>query len=149
MLKQVRIYKWLLEVDIDKTREFYNKDIEVCHCVYCTNYVKACKHLNTSVSDMLNILGINLAIPAHLSEFPTDDDDTLLYLGEYFLVGRVLEGELCTFSNFNEKNTYEIDNFKVGFSEDLEFVPQGFPNPALQLSFEAYIPWVLNKGTED
>ncbi|WP_268921691.1 hypothetical protein [Metabacillus sediminilitoris] len=27
MLQQIRIANWLLEVDIDKTREFYSKDL--------------------------------------------------------------------------------------------------------------------------
>lgn len=52
MLQQIRIANWLLEVDIDKTREFYNKGIEVCSRLYCKNFVKACKHLDISVSNL-------------------------------------------------------------------------------------------------
>ena len=149
MLQQIRIGKWLLEVYIDKTREFYNKDTEVCNCLYCKNYVEAYKYLKTSVSDIFNKLGIHPAKPANLSEFPTEEAGTRLYIGNYHLVGRVLEGELCTFSNFNEMNTFEIENFTFGFSEDLEFVPEGFPPPVLQLSFNANIPWVLKENPDD
>jgi hypothetical protein len=149
MLQQIRIGKWLIEADIDKTREFYNKDISVCNCLYCKNYVEACKNLMTSGSDVFTKLGINPAKPAHLSEFPSEEARTRLYLGHYHLVGRVLEGELCTDTTFNEKNTIEIDNFTVGFSEDLEFVPVGFSNPVLQLSFDAKIPWVLKENPDD
>lgn len=124
MLQQIRIGKWIIEADIDKTREFYSKDIPVCNCLYCKNYVEACKNLKTSVSDVFTKLGIKPTIPAHLSDFPTEEAGTRLYLGNYHLVGRLLEGELCTNSNFNEKNTIEIDNFIVGFSEELEFVPE-------------------------
>jgi hypothetical protein len=147
MLHQIKIGKWLLEADIHKTREFYNKDITVCNCLYCKNYVEACKNLKSSVSDIFNKLGINPAVPAHLSELPSKEDGTRLYLGEYYLVGRVLDGELCTFNNFND-NTFEIENFTVGFSKDLEFVPEEFPTPSLELSFEAIIPWVLNESPE-
>ncbi|MGE7941868.1 hypothetical protein ACQKNB_07255 [Lysinibacillus xylanilyticus] len=149
MLQQIRIGKWLLEADIDKTQEFYDKDITVCNCLYCKNYVEACKYLNTSVFDIFNKLGINSAKPTHLSESPTEKAGTRLYIGNYHLVGRVLEGELCTLTNFNDMNTFEIENFTVGFSEDLEFVPEGFPTPILQLSFDAYIPWVLKENPDD
>ncbi|MFJ5768741.1 hypothetical protein [Psychrobacillus sp. NPDC093180] len=148
-MQQIRIGKWLLEVDIDRTREFYNKDIEVCNCLYCKNYVETSKYLKASISDIFNNLGIHPAKPAHLLEFPTEKEGTRLYLGDYHLVGRVLEGELCTISNFKELNTMEIENFIVGFSEDLEFVPEGFPTPVLQFSFSASIPWILKVDPDD
>lgn len=149
MLQQIRIGKWLIEVDIDKTQEFYSKDKPICNCLYCENFVEACKNLKTAVSDVFTELGINPAKPAHLSEFPTDEESKRLYLGHYHLVGRVLEGELCTVTNFNAMNTFEIENFTVGFSEVLEFVPEGFPTPILQVSFEAKILWALKENPDD
>ena len=149
MMQQLRIGKWLLEVDIDRTREFYNKDIVNCNCLYCKNYIEASDHLKTSVSDIFIKFGIHPAKPSHLSEFPTEDAATLLYIGEYHFVGRVLEGELCTSSNFKETNTIEIENFVFGFSEDLVFVPEDFPTPILQLSISANIPWILIENPND
>ncbi|QGQ45764.1 hypothetical protein [Metabacillus sediminilitoris] len=57
----------------------------------------------------------------------------------------MLEGELSTSSNWNETNTTQIKNFTFGFSNDLEFIPGGFPNPILQLDLAADIPWVLDE----
>lgn len=145
MLQQVRIGKWLIEADVKKSRKFYNKEIELCNCIYCKNYIRACKHLKFSVLDLFNKLGIHPAKPAHLSEFPTDEDGIRLYIGGYFLVGRLLEGELCTDSNFHEINTFTVENFIFGFSKDIQFIPEGFPSPVLQLSFEAKIPWILEE----
>lgn len=145
MLQQIIVANWFLEVDIDKTREFYNKCIDVCGCLDCNNFVEACKHLDTYVAKLFSDLGINPAIPAHLSQFPTEETMTRLYIGNYHLVGKVLEGELSTSSNWNETNTFEIKNFIFGFSVGLEFVPEGFPDPVLQLDFEAEIPWVLGE----
>lgn len=99
-----------------------SKDIEVCNCLYCKNYVEEFKFLKTSVSDIFNKLGIIPTKPAHLSEFPTEKAGTRLYIGDYHLVGRVLEGEMCTSSNFNEMNTFKIENFTFGFPKSLEFV---------------------------
>lgn len=149
MLQQIRLANWIVEVDIDKTREYYKKGIDVCSCLYCNNFVEACKHLDTSVAKLFNELGINPAMPAHLSQFPTEETMTKLYIGNYHLVGRVLEGVLSTSSNWNETNTIEIENFIFGFSEDLEFVPGSFPNPVLQLDFEAEIQWVLDEKLDE
>ncbi|PGZ92238.1 hypothetical protein [Bacillus sp. AFS029533] len=61
----------------------------------------------------------------------------------------MIEGELCTNSNFNKMNTIEIENFIFGFSEELEFLPEGLPDPVLQISFEAETPWILKEDPED
>lgn len=148
MIQMIKIANWLIEVNVEKTQEFYNKDLDLCNCLYCNNFVAACKHFNASVLDLFRKLGINPAKPAHLSEFPINEDGNRKYLGQYHLVGRVVKGELCTFSNFKKSNTIEIENFKFGFSEDLEFVPKNFPSPVVQLDYDANIPWVLNNNLE-
>lgn len=149
MLQQIRIEKWLLEIDPIKTREFYSKDMDVCNCLYCLNYVESTKLLKTPISDIFNELGILPEKPAHLSDFPSEEVGTRIYMGDYHFVGRVLEGELCTVSNFNEMNTIQVENFTLGFTEELVFVPEEFPSPVLQLSFESNMPWVLKENQED
>lgn len=149
MLQQIRIANWLLEVDVEKTREFFNEGTEVCNCLYCNNFVEACKQLDTSVASIFNRIGINPAIPGHLSDYPTMDDGIRKYIGNYHIVGRLLEGELCSTSNWNDTNTVQIKNFTLRLSKDLEFVPKGFPNPVLQLEFDANIPWVLDEKPDD
>ncbi|SFC96325.1 hypothetical protein SAMN02799633_02165 [Bacillus sp. UNCCL81] len=52
MLPQIRIGKWLIEVDIDRTREFYNKEMEVCNCLYCKNYLEVTKYFKPTVNDI-------------------------------------------------------------------------------------------------
>lgn len=88
MHQMIKIAKWLIEVNVVKTREFYNKDLEVCDCLYCDNFVEACKNLKPSVIDVFRKLGINPAKPAHLSEFPSEEDGKRIYIGQYHLVGR-------------------------------------------------------------
>lgn len=33
MLNQVKIANWVLEVDVEKTSEFYQNELEVCNCL--------------------------------------------------------------------------------------------------------------------
>ena len=130
MLQQIKIANWVVEVDISKTREFYNKGISVCNCLECNNFVEACKHLDTSVANFYNNLGINPAMPANLSIFPTRET--------------MIKQEFNTF-----ENAFEIKTFMFEFSDDLAFVPEDFPDPVLQLDFDAEIPWVLDEHPDE
>lgn len=139
-MQKLRIENWLLEVDLKKTSEFYRKDITICNCLYCQNYIKACTRLDSSILNIFNSLGINPTKPSQLSEFGPLDEGSYLYMGSYHIVGKLLEGPYCLSSDWNSTNTAQIQNFKIGFSKELLFVPEKFPNPILQMEFEAHIP---------
>ena len=149
MIQQIRIAKWLLEIDVDRTRDFYKTDIDICGCSDCTNFVEACEQLDKSAANLFNNLGINPAMPANLSSFPTEEPMIKYYIGNYHLVGKVLKGESHKLSNPNETNINEIKNYNFEFSNELEFVPEDFPTPILQLNFEAIIPWILEEDPDD
>ncbi|WP_183041179.1 hypothetical protein [Salipaludibacillus neizhouensis] len=65
----INLMKWMVEVDINKTKNFYSKDIEFCDCLYCENYMEASKHVDSSVLEIFVALGIAPSKPSHLSEF--------------------------------------------------------------------------------
>lgn len=148
-MKQIKLMKWLLEVDVDKTRGFYNKDIELCDCLSCENYMEASKQIVSPVLDVFSMLGITPSKPSHLSEYGEMEDGLRLYIGSYHIVGKLVEGEYCTGSEWDETNTAKIQNFTFGFEKELMFVYDEFPRPVLQLEFEALIPWVLNEKPGD
>ena len=149
VLEKVRIEKWLLEVDTEKTRELYKKGVDVCDCLYCKNFVESCKYINPSVNKLLKKLEINPTMPAHLTPFEMEETMTMPYAGHYHISGRVLEGELVTPTTWNESNTVEIGNFTFGFSNELEFLPKNFPSPILQIDFVADIPWIIEENPDD
>lgn len=146
---QIQMMKWLVDVDVERTKEFYKKDLELCHCLYCENYMEASKYLERSIIEVFTTLGIPPSKPSHLSEFGEQEDGLRLYNGSYHVVGKLVAGEHCTDTDWNETNTAKIGNFTYGFDQQLMFVPNGFPYPVLQLTFEARIPWVLSEKPED
>ncbi|WP_068672132.1 hypothetical protein [Oceanobacillus sp. Castelsardo] len=148
-MKRIKLLNWSLEVDLGKTKEFYEKDIELCNCLYCKNYMEAVKHIDPSIIEVFTTLGINPSKPSHLSEFGEIEDGLRLYIGGYHIVGRLVEGAYCTDSNWNDTNTARINNFTFGFKKEVSFIQDELPRPVLQLDFEARIPWVLNEQTED
>ncbi len=148
-MKKIKLMKWLLEVDVNKTKEFYSKNIELCNCLYCENYMEACKHIDPAIIKLFTMLGINTFQPSHLSEFGEIQDGLRLYIGSYHIVGKLVEGEYCTDADWNDTNTAKIENFTFGLGKELMFVHDELLRPVLQLEFEARIPWVLSKKTED
>lgn len=37
-MKKIGIKNWLLEVDVEKTAEYYRKEIEICDCSYLLKF---------------------------------------------------------------------------------------------------------------
>lgn len=149
MNKKIELLKWMLEINLDKTRDLFCKNIETCHCLYCENYIEASKFFEPAVMEVFHALGINASKPSHLSEFGEIENGLYLYMGSYHLVGKLIEGEYCTDSKWKDNNTARVENFTFGFNQELTFVHDDFPKPVLQLDFEARIPWVLSEKPED
>jgi len=152
ILQTVKIANWLLEVDPERTKEFYknSKAEEVCDCLYCLNFVEASKSLDPAVLQLFQQLGLEPEMPAHLADIPISEDKMIrYYTGNYHFVGRVLEGEVSKLSDWNEMNTMQVNNFKIGISRKIKFGPENFPQPILQLDFETDLPWVLEEEPEE
>ena len=152
ILRTVKIAHWLLEVDPERTKGFYQgiKAEEMCDCLYCQNFVEASKSLDPAVLQLFQQLGIEPGKPSHLSDIPKSEDKiNRNNLRKYHFVGKVIEGELCNLSDWDETNTLQVDNFKLGISRDMEFGPDNFPEPILQLDFEADLPWLLVEEPEE
>lgn len=45
MMKTVCLQDWILKIDVEKTKKYYNSIIveEGCDCDYCRNYIENCK----------------------------------------------------------------------------------------------------------
>ncbi|MBD3109931.1 hypothetical protein IEO70_16450 [Bacillus sp. AGMB 02131] len=151
-MQTVQVAQWLLKVDAEKTREFYKnvKSEEVCDCIYCLNFMEASKSLDPAVLQLFRQLGINPEKPSHLSDIPISEDKMIrYYIGNYHFVGTVIDGQMCTLSDWNETNTVQMHPFKLGISNKTKFGPENFPKPMLQLDFEADIPWLLAEEPEE
>jgi len=144
-MQEIKLAKWVLEVDMEQTREFYSKDFEICDCLNCTNFLASTKNLDASVVAVFKSLGIDPMKPGHLSDFSAMDEGMHEYMGSYHFVGKVLEGELCTKENWEASNTVQLKNFTIGFTDDLEFLPDDFPQPVVQLEL---MPWTQGKINE-
>ncbi|WP_042220662.1 hypothetical protein [Oceanobacillus manasiensis] len=142
-MEKIHLFKWLLEVDVGRTKEYYKQDQELCNCVDCKNYREACTQMDPQITQFFNELGIDPTKPDLLSEFGEEEDGLHLYMGHYYLAGRLVEGEYCLDSDWTSENTATLGNFTFGFAEGEPSEKDFLPMPGLWLEFESKIPWIL------
>lgn len=69
-----------------------------------------------------------------------NENGTHLYCSFYHIVGRIIDGPKL---GGKETLTYELAGFDIGFTDDVDLVPEKFPKPIIQVELEMNIPWLL------
>lgn len=144
---------YTLDIDVEHTRKFYKtagRITDGCGCQGCRNYAAWAEQLTGEPKTTLEAMGIDLMkTPEVYVNCPTPDG-ALHYGGIYHLCGRILKGpEIWTewenrSRSFREDAFFTLaDRFRVGFSEDIYLLEEGFPGPVIQLELLAEIPLVL------
>lgn len=152
-MEQRRIGDWIVEIDVERTRRFYQEYHRItggCDCLYCRNYVEAADKLPRPVLEFFQSLGIDPIKEGEVSEFCKNEDGTHLYGGFYHIVGRLISGPDCWAKAGEDLshlggNLLEVGGFTFGFTYAISLLPEHFPEPAVQLEFQGAIPWVLNE----
>lgn len=153
-MKQITIGDWKLEVDVEKTKDFYqsyHQITEGCECLYCKNFVNAIEIMPKPVLDFFQSLGIDPTKEGEVSEYYEKEEGMHLYGGFFHIVGELISGPDCWVATSEEvshlatNKMIEINDFKFGFTHGISSLPEGFPKPTLQLEFEGIIPWVLKE----
>ncbi|MDQ3929314.1 MAG: hypothetical protein M3328_09220 [Chloroflexota bacterium] len=146
MMKRLEVLDWVIEVDVDATRAAYNALPAIsCTCLYCRNYVAASSHLAPEFLHLCDTLGLDPVKAAEVYELCRNRDGTHLYGGFYHLVARILQGADSSLAPAGRAYARLAEHYAAGFTEDVVLVPAGFPEPVLQLEFDARIPWVLEE----
>lgn len=147
-MKRIKLAKWAIDVNAEKTWRFNQQELEVCGCLYCENFSVMMSRKSPVLRDALKELGIDAARPNHVSYFPREDGHYLA-IGNYHISGTLVEGEWSTMEDWNETNTAYIDGMQIGFSKEMELLPDDFPPPAVQVNFEFMMPWLLEVDPEE
>ncbi|MGP1908009.1 hypothetical protein ACTSEZ_07540 [Metabacillus sp. JX24] len=148
-MEQIKVGSWLIEIDLIKTKEFYQKFhliTEDCGCDYCSNYVLACDSFPKNIKNTFNLLGIDPRKEGEVYELIDNEDGTHLYGGFYHIVGKIIDGpdiwkpseETVDFPTLGR------NDMEIGFNKDLALVPSSFPRPVIQFQFEMNVPWLLS-----
>ncbi|RAS88252.1 hypothetical protein A3863_14200 [Priestia endophytica] len=142
MYQTIQINRYILEIDIEKTKNQYLNDWDLCGCLYCLNFYQVMESLPEVEFQFFNRLGVNPSKCNHVSHFEPGENGLHLYIGCYHIVG-IISPE-CITEAIGTDEVIEVSNtLKISFSNDLEFVLDRFTNPVLQLDFEIEVPWVI------
>lgn len=134
--------QYQINVDIERTREFYAKPqlTKPCTCDGCENFQKAADNLPEEITSFFRNLGIDITKPAEVYIYHAAADSSAIhYGGWYHACGEMhLHEESQTFHKIT-------DTFSVLFHDSCYVIGDDFPRPAIQLEIDAYIPWVLDR----
>lgn len=154
MFETIKLLDWILEIDFERTCNFYKSCHVItddCKCTDCLNYVGACALIPKKIRDLYVSFGIDPTKEGEVYNMVKNDDGTCLYGGFYHITGRIVEGPDCVVPFMSDENaqvrTFNllpiIEGYKIGFTPGVSLVPPGFPLPVIQMEFMFTIPWVL------
>lgn len=154
-MKRIEILDWIIEIDYEKTKEYYQRLGEEEHtecCLYCKNFDVAIRKVNHKLLKLLEELGISPEEPVEKYELHRMDSGNHQYGIIYLLVGRIIK-EPDGLKKVNEKGHLEYRGTDI--TEDAYFifgeeicVPGGVmlpPQPVLQLDVFCELPWELEE----
>ena len=144
---------YIVDVDVQKTREIYNSLTPVskrCKCDYCANYEKVVTMLSAQVLDFFDSLGVDLTRITESVAYNRNRDGSVHYGGWLHVCGKVVKGKEDGEHTITLRpgEAYGVtEDFKVWFSEECLMTEKEFDAPVMQIDFETDLPWVLDKKT--
>lgn len=146
--------KYLLDVDVEKTKKFYETAETItqgCECPACCNYEKAICIFPVEVIRLFEKIGVDITKAAEIVPYVSKNDKKhISYGGFYHICGTLLSDDTLWNSSdlevlqLNENKMYNItDGYKIGFSRECDLLENNFPLPAIQMEISFTCPWVL------
>ncbi len=138
--------KYIIDVDIEKTREFYRSYTYGCTCGGCKNFKEFAEICSDELKNWFNMLGLEVGKPSEVFVNNEEDDNKLFYGGWWHLCGKVIKTDRHTEALENGYNAivsegYAVtEDFEVSFHDECHCVPKDFPLPRIQMEISAKIP---------
>ena len=145
---------YVLDIDVEKTREIYEKlrtVSEKCGCNNCLNFEKATEHLPRHVRALFDKLGVDVKKITECYINTQNNDGSVFYAGFCHLSGRLIQGgnawiqisedRLC----FDEKPSAPVgEAFHMWFQEKCYMVETEFGSTIIEMEFYVNLPWLLD-----
>lgn len=120
---------------IQETRELYQTfeaALTSCNCLYCQNYITSIPTFPEWIHELAERTGIDLVKPAEIMQID-QQNERHQFLAIYHVVGE------SSLERYEEQGAIVFIE-----TEELDFVPQLFPEPIVQLTVELWLPWVVD-----
>lgn len=139
-MKKINQGPWLLNVDIERTRQFYEQFYLItdsCACDSCIHYVEQCATFSEDTKAFFSMLAIDPSKEGEVFVIMENEDGTETYSAFYHIVGEIVDGPS------SEADWVVHKDFTFHFTTKLDLVPEDFPTPIIQVQLEMNLP----KGT--
>lgn len=153
----VQFKNWKFEVDRSLTRETYAGIISggavSCICNDCKNYVENRENVFPEEVKILFLnLGIDYKKEVEILSYQILPNGLHHIAGWFHFKGKMIDGKNCKRNIENECFQIELtaiaDNFSIGFCEQNSLTFFVNKDDLIQVEFEAYIPWLIDKSLE-
>ena len=140
-MTEITFHDWILECDVEATRETYQKvsqgSAEICACVYCKNFAALRDDLfQADFLELLNNLGVDYRKDVEIYHKAKLEKGKHLYAGWFHSIGTIKQnGNVVTLKN----------KIKVYFMQNKNLMFDEFEGKDLiQIEFEnVVLPWIL------
>lgn len=146
---------YVIDVDVDKTREIYKGFASVterCRCDACENYQKAIERVPVQVKNFFECLGVDLGKITESVMCHQNRDGSWHYGCTCHVCGKVIKGKNLTvvqdgqLVTMRSRDAYEAaENVLVWFGDECTRVEKAFDAPVMQIDFGIDLPWALNQ----
>ena len=163
-----RFSNYVLDVDIERTREYYSSNdvptmSQQCECINCQNFDNAIIKAPDSVLDFLCSLGIDPQKPIETFNVTgcLEKEGTIWYNGWYHICGTIVEGpetmKITMLSDGRKGYEYCLEKayapdsnfpFVILPVKSQDLLPEKFPLPVIQLVIDTHLPYVLSTPFE-
>ena len=154
----VQFKNWKFEVDKTLTIETYSNIVtsgaESCLCNDCKNYIENRQNVfPDEIKKLFLNLGIDFNKEVEVLSYQILPNGLHHIAGWFHFKGKISDGKDC--KNDIENEVFQIEltnignNFSIGFCEQSSLTFFKNKDRLIQVEFEAYIPWVIDKKLEN
>ena len=149
-METLNIGNYILQIDREKTLEFYNKNDNTCDCEYCTNYKKVLGSIPKEALEIFGSLGI---IPGRVSEVIEIGQGITDEKKRYYQIVCAAAGSIVSAPDNTEtivqnkeqivvEKMPKIGNVEYRFADWFDLIPANFPNPKFSVELFFDLPWI-------
>ncbi|WPO78956.1 hypothetical protein [Flavobacterium sp. KACC 22761] len=153
----VQFKNWKFDVDKSLTIKNYSNVIkggaELCLCNDCRNYIQNRENVfPEEVKTLFLNLGIDYKKEVEILSYQILQNGLHHIAGWFHFKGKIIDGKDFRRNIGNESFQIELvdvcDNFSIGFCEQNSLTFFEDKEGLIQVEFEAYIPWSIDKSLE-
>lgn len=136
-MEELQIEDWLLQVDVQKTREAYFSIAYRSEPIEWLNYIEVCSFIDPDVIEFFGRLGIDILKPSHLNYYLVEGGSMFMYTGCYHVYGEVLAGDMDGWDVVIGQHCFSL-------TEEFETMPEQLQGQIIEIGFEVVLPWILD-----